>query len=711
MERLDEARDRLREHFGFAGFLPGQEPAIRAILDGRDALVIMPTGGGKSLCYQLPALVLDGITVVVSPLIALMKDQVDALVARGIRATAINSSLSDADLDERLDGLARGEYRLVYIAPERFRSERFTRILAPLSIALFAIDEAHCISQWGHDFRPDYLRLRSALAELGQPPVVALTATATPDVREDIVAQLGLGSDGREAPEVFVHGFARPNLMLGVCRVSGRDEKLQFIGDAVRRLRSGIVYCATRKNVERLAGDLRKAGVEAIAYHAGMKDGDRRKAQDSFMAADHPVVIATNAFGMGIDRPDLRFLIHHDLPGSIEAYYQEAGRAGRDGEAAYCDLLFNYADVRTQEFFLEGANPPPEVIQAVYAAIAAACTKGPAALAEEQIASRLPGKVNGMAVGTALVILDRAGVIRRSPGTEDDTTLFDLTRPPPKASDLPIDFAALAEKRRRDQQRLSRILRYATAPSCRHRFILDYFGDAAPPSVCADCDNCRGRGRAAARPADEEETVIVQKALSCVARMNGRYGRGRVTQVLTGSAAKEVTAAGLDRLTTYGLLADEGSEYVWALLDALIEAGCIEVSRGEYPVLSLTELGGEVMRLRTTVNLRLPSRRQRPVPGERDARRRASPAADDAPYDAGVFAALKQWRRETATALGGVPAYLIFSDRTLRDLARALPADEAALQRVRGVGPAKLERHGAAVLEIIRDTPRQAPDA
>ena len=701
MADIEQARAAMETHFGFREFLPGQEPAIAAALAGRDALVVMPTGAGKSLCYQLPALVLDGLTIVVSPLIALMKDQVDALRARGIAAVAINSSLDEAEQDARLREMARGAHRLVYIAPERFRSERFLRTLAPLSVALFAVDEAHCVSQWGHDFRPDYLRLRSVLKELGGPAVLALTATATPDVRADIIAQLGLGADGREPPEVSISGFARPNLSLRVTRVSGREDKLERITRTIRARGSGIVYCSTRKNVERLSGELRARGIQALAYHGGLGDDERRLAQEAFMRQERPVVVATNAFGMGINRPDLRFVLHHDVPGSLEAYYQEAGRAGRDGEAAECELLFNFADVRTQEFFIDGSNPSPSVIRGVYGVVAARAAAEPVALDADTIAGRLPERVNEMAVSTALSILDRAGVVQRvfDPGSGE--TRLALAGPARPGRELPLDFVALEEKRQRDRRRLAQMVRYIEARTCRHRFILEYFGDPAAPAACTACDRCAGNPHAPARELSEEELVTVQKALSCVARMNGRYGRGRIAQVLAGSSAQEVRAAGLDQLSTYGLLAELGQAQVGALLDALVEAGCIAVLPGDYPLLALTPEGEQVMRRQRAVPVALPARTPRAKPTGRDAGSAAA-GPDEPPGNEAVFLALRAWRREKAAELGGIPAYLIYSDRTLRDLARALPGDPEALLRIKGIGPAKARQFGEDTLLVIQ---------
>ncbi|MBM3891152.1 MAG: ATP-dependent DNA helicase RecQ, partial [Verrucomicrobia bacterium] len=390
----------LHRHFGFHEFLEGQEPVIDAIVGGQDALVIMPTGGGKSLCYQLPAMLLDGITVVVSPLIALMKDQVDGMMEKKIPATFINSTLTESEMDDRIARMKRGEYRLVYIAPERFKSPRFVQALAPLSIALFAVDEAHCISQWGHDFRPDYLRLKWALKDLGQPQVAALTATATPEVRADIIEQLSLGKFGRQPPRVFVAGFARPNLTLAVTQVANKAEKLARIIETIHELKTGIVYCATRKNVEKVHEHLAEEHASAIYYHGGLTEQQRTKAQDRFMNGECAVAVATNAFGMGVDRADLRFVMHYDIPGSVEAYYQEAGRAGRDGEPARCELLFNYADVRTQEFFIEGANPTREVIHNLYEVLRRLCKRGPIEMPMSEIAEHVVAAENDMAVGT-----------------------------------------------------------------------------------------------------------------------------------------------------------------------------------------------------------------------------------------------------------------------------------------------------------------------
>src|SRR5438270_8970875 len=415
--------DVLEKYFGFREFLDAQEEVITAIAGGADALVVMPTGGGKSLCYQLPALLREGATVVVSPLIALMKDQVDALRARDLPATFINSSIDFEEQKARIAGVRRGEFKLVYVAPERFRSNFFVEALRSTNVSLFAVDEAHCVSTWGHDFRPDYLRLKSAIAEIGRPQVAALTATATPDVRADIIEQLGLVE-----PRAFVSGFDRPNLSINVVNTQKEREKIALVRElAATAGGSGIIYSSTRKSVEQVAARLREARLSVVAYHAGMEDAERVRAQEEFMTGAKQMIVATNAFGMGIDKPDIRFVAHYHLPGSIEAYYQEIGRAGRDGLPASCVLLFNYADKRTQDYFIEGSYPPPEVIAKVYEALVGTKQQR-IELSTREIAARAAVR-NEMAVQSALIILEKAGHIERGAASENRASVRLLLTP------------------------------------------------------------------------------------------------------------------------------------------------------------------------------------------------------------------------------------------------------------------------------------------
>src|SRR6202140_2690297 len=337
----------LREHFGYPAFRPGQEAIVRSVLEGRPTIAILPTGGGKSLCFQLPPLLLPGTTVVASPLVALMKDQVDALCARGIAATFINSSLSESERQERQAQLRKGAYRLVYVAPERFRSQSFLQALSSVRVPLLAVDEAHCISSWGHDFRPDYQRL----------------ATATAEVRKDIAVALQL-----EKPRVFVAGFDRPNLFIEIARASGDKDKLGRLLAPARAGGQGLVYAATRRNVEKIVGALREHGIDAMGYHAGMEDRERTSVQERYLRGESQVIVATNAFGMGVDKPDIRFVAHFDIPRSVEAYYQEIGRAGRDGQQSLALLLFNFADVMLQRRLIDSGRASEALVHRVWSA-------------------------------------------------------------------------------------------------------------------------------------------------------------------------------------------------------------------------------------------------------------------------------------------------------------------------------------------------------
>jgi ATP-dependent DNA helicase RecQ len=647
MPTLEDAQSALERHFGFSRFREGQANVISAVLAGEDVIVVMPTGGGKSLCYQLPALLFPGLTLVISPLIALMKDQVDALNARDIPATYINSSLSYEDLVARLRGMARGEYRLVYVAPERFRNARFVESLKSCEISLFAVDEAHCISQWGHDFRPDYMRLREAADALGdsrghsgkRPQIIALTATATPQVRSDIAAQLGL-----KMASDFIAGFDRHNLILRIEPCKTDRDRVTAAYQIVKRSKatggSGIIYCSTRKAVDDVSGQLQRMGLTVGAYHAGLDDVKRARMQDYFMAGDLDAIVATNAFGMGVDKSDIRFVTHYNLPGSVEAYYQEVGRAGRDGLPSLCTLLFNYVDTRTHEFFIDGSYPQRSVIEEVYACLLS-LDREIINLAPRELALRV-GTKNEIAINSALIYLEKAGRLERGQGRDQAIRMID--RAPVK--DLGVDWSAIALREAAERRKLREMVNFAYHEKCLRQFILRYFGDQKEATNCR-CSNCQPklkwgesaiveskRGQAAAAPRSaqsartigpsvsapeeiaapqavgpralsDEEHLAARKILSCVARVEGKFGKGMVAGVLRGSKAKTIVANELDQLSTYGLLSEYSQDDLTRFINALIVAGCVKQTGGAYPTVSLTTLGRAVMMDQTRVELDL----------------------------------------------------------------------------------------------------------
>jgi len=478
----------LRDVFGFATFRPGQEAVIADVLAGRDTLVVMPTGGGKSICFQVPALALDtGLTLVVSPLLALMKDQVDALRAMGVAAAAVNSTQETAEQRSVLAACAEGRVRLLYVAPERFQSGSFMAALRAIPIARLAIDEAHCISQWGHDFRPSYRDLGAVRERLGSPPTVALTATADPLVRRDIIERLRL----RE-PTVHVAGFDRPNLRFETLRMASLGEKAEAVAEELGSLRgaSAIVYCATRKRTEELVAELQRRGIRCAAYHAGLPDSERRRIQEAFTRDAVRVIVATNAFGMGIDKPDVRLVIHHDLPDSLESYYQEAGRAGRDGEPARCLLLYSPRDRDLREYFIDLAHPAGERVLEIYRAVAGAGGR--------RVHVRdLMREEDEPGFNAAVQALVESGLVAKQGWTLVATGSGGEER---------IDTAMLEAHREHSFRKLDAMEAYATSRTCLRARILAYFGEP-PPASCGNCGPClagRGASREPERPAAEE---------------------------------------------------------------------------------------------------------------------------------------------------------------------------------------------------------------
>ena len=595
----------LKQHFGYDEFRPGQEAVISNALAGRHGLVVMPTGGGKSLCYQLPALAMGGLTLVVSPLIALMKDQVDGLRANGIAAEFLNSSLDNATAAAVERRALAGGVSLLYVAPERVSMPGFRLFLHTLDLRLIAIDEAHCISEWGHDFRPDYRVLSELRGIFPDTPVMALTATATERVRDDIAGQLRLGDCPR-----FVSGFDRANLTYRVQPRQGAWDALVGLLDE-RRGQSAIVYCFSRKETEEVAQGLTAAGHPAAAYHAGLDADTRRLAQERFIDGEVPIVAATIAFGMGIDKPDIRLVVHYALPKSIEGYYQETGRAGRDGLPSDCVLFFSEGDRAKQEYFIQGMTG---------------------------------------------------------------------------------DARAVAERQ------LQQMVDYGRLPTCRREYLLAYFGEtiASATGGCGNCDVCLAERQSA------DVTVVAQKLLSAVIRTGERFGIAHVNNVLLGSKAQRVRELGHDKLSVYAIVDDYDRNALRDIANGLVERGLLARADGEYPTISVTAVGREWLRSRQSLTLELRVEETATQSGRHQKRRAKDTSAAAPDYDAGLFEQLRALRRRRADE-EGVPAFVVFSDATLRGLAAAKPTDPQAMLRVSGVGPAKLDRYGEEFLAAIRE--------
>ena len=692
-------------------FRSPQEAIINAVLEQKDTLVVMPTGGGKSLCFQLPALLLPGVTLVVSPLIALMKDQVDALLARGLPAGLLNSSQTLEQQRQTLNAMHKGALKLVYVAPERFRSKSFLNALPKEAISLFAIDEAHCLSQWGHDFRPDYMRLGEVRNTLGNPTCIALTATATPDVQKDIKEHLKMS-----APMEFVAGFARKNLSFKVRQIQSEKDKLDALQTLIREHGTGIIYCATRKSVDNVADKIEHLASPIIRYHGGLQDRERTAAQECFMNGGANIVVATNAFGMGIDRSDIRFVCHYEMPGSVEAYYQEGGRAGRDGQPSVCEMLFSYADKRVQDFFIEGSNPGKELIADVFDLLRAESdSNNEVQLSVDDMCGRFDRKINPMAVSTSLSLLARQGWIERFdiPGKRLRGTR--IKQPEQSGNSLPIDEASLALKAARDKERLNAVIQLAYAGNCRQRWILDYFGEKNSES-CERCDNCKQAKNQAARMLSDDECTIVRKALSGVARMSRkvgldewapRFGKRKIIQCLLGSRGKSILDSRLDQLSTYGILKVEGSAYVDALFKSLERAELVKVTvESEYPLLKLTAKGARIMRGVEQLNIELPVRTAGAIhqkSGKPESSSLGSKGTESAILDHRLYGLLVGLRARMA-AQNGKPAFTIFSNSVLVELANRKPQSEEAALEIKGIGPNKVKSVLPDFLKIIKES-------
>jgi ATP-dependent DNA helicase RecQ len=590
----------LIKYFGFSSFRPGQEEAIQSLLNGKHTVAVMPTGSGKSLIFQLAAMFLPGTTLVISPLIALMKDQVDSLERHGIPATFINSSISLTEQSLRLRGVANKKYRIVYLAPERLRNSRFLDIIKEVKVSLLAVDEAHCISEWGHDFRPDYLHIAKFREVIGYPITVALTATATPQVQADISKLLQL-----DKPTLIVNGFNRPNLVLTVRNVLDSTHRFSVLRESVLSQSEGatIIYSGTRRDTEEVAEFVQtEMGINACYYHAGLDNDKRTRIQNDFIHKKLSVIVATNAFGMGIDRSDVRQVIHFSMPGSLEAYYQEAGRAGRDGLPAKALLLYFSGDRSLQEFFIRSSTISKEELQKIYNALKA--NNNQEVVIAGEALSLLTG-LNEIKIRVGLSTLEQVGIIDRL-GDEGSQMILKKNR----WQDDQINASVLRFKQQQSikEKQLQSMILYAESDQCRRNSILRYFGDKTYVAVDVCCDNCIGR-KAIQRisPVVESTIDLLDPALLILGTIQQiKYGVGivKIAQILKGSKSKEITNSHLDKLPQYGKLSGITIGTIRALVEDLIKGQFVNVTGGEYPVLRLSHAGVKVLRERTPINLK-----------------------------------------------------------------------------------------------------------
>jgi ATP-dependent DNA helicase RecQ len=654
----------LRDVFHLEAFRPGQAEVVEAQMRGRDVLAVAPTGSGKSLSYWVPAILSDGLTVVVSPLIALMKDQVDRLVSHGVRAAFINSTLDTTEQRRRLEAASHGEYQLLYVAPERFSRPGFTDRLATMGVRRFIVDEAHCISTWGHDFRPDYRLIGGALVACGRPPIGAFTATATPEVRDDIASNLGL-----RQPLVVVTGFNRPNLRLEAVQAKGSRERLEQLR---RRLNPGdgraLVYTGTVKGAETTAAAITRWGFPAAPYHGRLPDASRRRIQDGFASKDFRVVVATSAFGMGVDFPDIRQVIHVGYPGSVEAYYQEAGRAGRDGKPALCLLINSSKDRDLQVYFIESAFPDLREVLSVHSAYS-----------RLEMWNSDPEELKALLPDSALQSLDASRrLLLKAGALRDDGSVAPLD--PSR-----LGFEQLSALKKHAYKKLGQMIEYAQVRSCRHAFITDYFGEATAQRSCHSCDSCEAGSVVADAGAPVDESVI-RAALAGATRFAGRIGMVNLAAILAGKENRfSREQPWVMNVPAYGSLSGWSQPRLRKLLDELVAAGCLAQSLGQYPMVELTDRGRAVVGGSQTIAISIP-----PEPA----------ALGAAEADPALFQRLREWRSAVART-EGIAAFMVFHDKTLSELAARKPADRSQLEAVPGIGPSKLDRYGEALLQLL----------
>lgn len=592
----------LKKHFGYSSFREGQEKLVDSILDGNDTLGIMPTGAGKSVCFQVPAMCMSGITIVVSPLISLMKDQVNSLIQAGIRGAYLNSSLTYRQYLKAIDNAKHGVYKIIYVAPERLETDEFMDFARNANISMITVDEAHCVSQWGHDFRPGYLNIRNFIDALPNRPVVsAFTATATGDVREDIVRILGLRN-----PTTVMTGFNRTNLYFEVQRPKNRmDAVLELVRE--RSEASGIVYCSTRKNVEDVCESLCENGIEATKYHAGMTGEERRASQDDFLFDRKNVMVATNAFGMGIDKSNVAYVIHYNMPKNIESYYQEAGRAGRDGSEAVCILLYNGQDISLNKFLINNSQNP----------------------------------------------------------------------------DMDIQTAELVKQK--DLRCLNKMIEYCTTTKCLRRYILDYFGERMLED-CGKCSNCNKEF------VTIDVTDYARRIVSCIKETGQRFGIKTICDILRGNSGNSnVQKYELENSLSFSTLKDVKERYIREIIEALLNTGYIKKIGDEYPIITVSQSAEQLF---------YDNRHLKMKSNELPKKEKVKRSTSDGVENIELFELLKNKRTALAKAQG-VPAFVIFSDATLRDMCILMPKNQKEMLEVSGVGYTKMKQYGKEFLKVI----------